>query len=181
MYAALDSSLTSAVIEEDALKAIRGELRTSAQALQRGVEAWTQTTTGMPPSREYVDASRRLYAHLAQITTRSATDTMPELTYQALLRGAHEVAWLTALVTPQAPRLLQSEVLFIHARHARTDTRRLHDVINGRMAVASVEDVPAVTSHPWLAERSATLTARALPPAVAVTKAPLPGCITAEM
>src|SRR6476661_8408440 len=167
MYAAVDSVLKCAAWQKGALAPVHDRLRESAQALQKGAEAWTQTTTGMPPSRDYVDAARSLYATLTQITTGSGTPTDPELAYQALLRGAHEVAWLMTLVTPQAPRLLESEVLFIHARHGRSDTRRLQAVNNGRMTVAGAKDVPALTRFGWAAERLATSMARAMPSATA--------------
>ncbi|GAA2501513.1 hypothetical protein [Terrabacter carboxydivorans] len=167
LYAALHATIQNASIGKDAVTAVQDRLRESAQVLQVGASAWTHTTTGSPPSRDYVAAARCLYATLTQITTAGTAVASPEVTYQALLRGAHEVAWLTTLVTPQASRLIQSEALFIHARHARSDTRRLRAVNNGRLTVATTGDVPNLTTHGWAAERAATSMARALPPAMA--------------
>jgi hypothetical protein len=181
LYAAVDSILKCPAVENDALAPVHDRLRESAQALQDGAEAWTQTTTGMPPSHDYVDAARRLYATLTQITMGSETPKDPEVAYQALLRGAHEVAWLMTLVTPQAPRLLESEVLFIHARHGRSDTRRLQAVTNGRMTVATAKDVPELMRFGWAAERFATSMARAMPPAIAAPEQGVSVCFAAEL
>lgn len=166
IYAVMDSILSRFGPGDGVSQDARGQLRSSAHALQRGVDAWSQTTTGAPPSREYVEASRRLYTELADASMTAALQADPAAMYQALHRGANEVAWVTSLATPIASRLLQSEILFVHARHARNDTQRLTDAIAGRMVIARPHDVPDLCSLAWEAERSARQISRGLPAAL---------------
>lgn len=167
IYAALDVVLGTA--PGDAHRAgARGQLRTSALTLQGAAESWTQTSTGMPPSRPYVEASRRLYTALSGFT--GAAGPEPDdlsAAYQALLRGASDIAWLTTLVTPSASRLHSSGVLFIHARHAKGDPSRLSASLGGRMVEARAHDLPHLHENLWAAQRAAAQTARVLPMEIA--------------
>lgn len=163
LYAALDAVLGTAPGDADHAGA-REQLRVSALTLQAAAESWAQTSTGMPPSRPYVEASRRLYAALSGITgAAGAEPDDPGVAYQALLRGAGDVAWLTTLVTPSASRLQNSGVLFIHARHAKGDPSRLSASLGGRMVEATAHDLPHLHGNLWAAQRAAAQTARALP------------------
>jgi hypothetical protein len=120
-----------------------------------------------------VEASRLLYAQLSHVTLDAATIKEPsEAIYQALLRGANEVAWTTSLATPHAARLLRSGVVFVHARYARADTRRLNDRMAGRAVVAGPDDLPGLSRRAWEAERSAIQAARYLPSSLSIALAP---------
>ncbi|GAA2748315.1 hypothetical protein GCM10009868_40840 [Terrabacter aerolatus] len=163
LYAALDAVLGTALDGTDHAAA-REQLRTSALALQIAADAWKQTSTGMPPSRAYVEAARRLYTALNCITgTAGAQREDSAGAYQALLRGANDVAWLTTLVTPSASRLQNSGVLFIHARHAQGDPSRLNAHLGGRMVEATIQDLPSLRERLWAAQRSADQAVRAMP------------------
>lgn len=163
LYAALDVVLRNAPGDTDHAGS-REQLLASALTLQTAAESWTQTSTGMPPSRPYVEASRRLYAALSGIT--GAAGAEPDhlsAAYQALLRGASDVAWLTTLVTPTASRLQHSGVLFIHARHANSDPSRLSARLGGRMVEATAHDLPHLHENLWAAQRAAAQPVRVLP------------------
>lgn len=167
LYAALDAVLGSEAEDSDHARS-REQLRTSALALQGAADAWAQTSTGMPPSRAYVEAARRLYTALSRITlTTGAERENPADAYQALLRGANDVAWLTTLVAPSASRLHHSGVLFIHARHAHGDPSRLSAKLGGRMVEATARDLPNLLDRLWSAQASAAEAARMLPAEVA--------------
>ena len=102
LYAALDAVLGTEPEETNHVEP-REQLRTSALTLQGAANAWKQTSTGMPPSRAYVEAARRLYTALSRITgTTGAGRENPADAYQLLLRGASDVAWLTTLVAHSA-------------------------------------------------------------------------------
>lgn len=163
LYAALDVVLDTGAGDIDRAGS-REQLRTSALALQRAADAWKQTSTGMPPSRSYVEAARRLYTALSRITRPPGAE--PEnlaVAYQTLLRGANDVAWLTTLITPSATSLHNSGVLFIHARHAQGDPSRLSAHLGGRMVEATIQDLPHLLEGLWTAQRSADQAVRALP------------------
>jgi len=163
IYAALDVVLGTAPDGTDHA-ASREQLRTSALALQSAADAWNQTSTGMSPSRPYVEAARHLYTALSRVT-RSARAEPENLAgaYQALLRGANDVAWLTTLIAPSATRLQSSGVLFIHARHAQGHPSRLNAHLGGRMVEATMRDLPKLLEHLWTAQSSADQTTRAMP------------------
>ncbi len=163
LYAALDAVLSAPTGDADHSES-RKELRTAALALQSAADAWKQTSTGMPPSRVYVETSRRLYAALSGITGTAGPepDTISAV-YEALLRGASDVAWLTTLVTASASRLHNAGALFIHARHAKGDPSRLSARLGGRMVEATTHDLPHLHENTWAAQRAAAHTARVLP------------------
>lgn len=166
LYAALDAVLR-ATTPTSATSDLREHLRQSALALQGAAQAWSQTTTGAPPSHDYVDASRHLYSSLASITGPAHQASLDaEATYQSLLRGASVLASVTPTATPWASRLLDSNALFVHARHANADARRLAATLGGRMVTATICDVPDLPSALWEAQAAATQVARALPPTV---------------
>lgn len=163
LYAALDAVLGSDPADVDHARP-REQLRTSALALQSAADSWAQTSTGMPPSRAYVEAARRLCTALSRISAApSAEPDNLARAYQALLRGANDVAWLTTFVTPSATRLQTSGVLFIHARHAKGNPSRLNAHLGGRMVEAGTQDLPDLPERLWTAQRSADQAARALP------------------
>lgn len=163
LYAALDAVLGTALDGTDHA-ASREQLRTSALALQSAADAWKQTSTGMPPSRPYVEAAHRLYTALGRITgSPGAKPDNLAAAYQALLRGANDVAWLTTLVTPSATWLHNSGILFVHARHGHGDPSRLKAHLGGRMVEATIQDLPNLRERLWNAQRSADQAARVLP------------------
>jgi hypothetical protein len=167
IYAALDFALSTALGDMD-YAGSRKQLRAFALALQAAAESWTHTSTGMPPSRPYVEASRRLYTALSAITGAAGAEP-DELSaaYQALLRGASDVAWLTSLVTSSAFRLQHSGVLFIHARHAKGDPSHLSASLGGRMVEARAHDLPHLHENLCAAQRAAAQTTRVLPREIA--------------
>lgn len=166
IFAALDSVIVRGSAGDSADEVHR-LLRTTAAALQMGADAWSQTSTGMPPTSSYVEAARRLYTALTTVTLlpdRAQPDD--EARYRALLRGANDAAWITSLAAPWASRLLDSGVLFVHARHATGNPDTLTAKRAGRMIAATAADVPALLGAVWHAEGSAVRAARELPPAL---------------
>ncbi|WP_330474640.1 helix-turn-helix domain-containing protein [Terrabacter sp. C0L_2] len=162
LYAALDAVLGSEP-DSDHTRS-REQLRTSARSLQSAADVWKQTSTGMPPSRAYVEAARRLNTALSRITlTTGAEREHPADAYQVLLRGASDVAWLTTQVAPFASQLHHSGVLFIHARHAHNDPSRLSAKLGGRMVEATARDLPNLIDALRSAQASAADAARMLP------------------
>ena len=161
IYASLDAIIASAGAELD--DDLRVQLRTSAMALQRAADAWSQTTTGAPPSRVYVEWARRLYSALAPVTSSTRDLSGDEITYQAMLRGACNLATVAPLATSWVARLLESETLFMHARHAAPNARRLTAKLAGRMAVATQADVPTLAAATWEAQCMTAEVARRLP------------------
>ncbi|MGO4362280.1 helix-turn-helix domain-containing protein [Terrabacter sp. RAF57] len=166
IYAALDSVMVRGGAG-DSTDDVHRLLRSTAAALQLGADAWSQTSTGMPPTSSYVEAARRLYTTLTTVTQlpgRSQPDD--EARYQALLRGANAAAWIASLAAPWASRLLDSGVLFIHARHAAGRPETLTAKRAGRMIAATRADVPALFGAVWHAEGLAVRAARELPHAL---------------
>ncbi|KJK11764.1 hypothetical protein UB45_10945 [Terrabacter sp. 28] len=163
MVAALDSVLAASGTTDD-MQDVRDEIRASAMKLQAAVDVWSHTSTGMHPSRTYVEAARSLYTSLSRLTATRQPDKAAEaFTYQVLLRGVNDAAWITALAAPWAPRLLDSGVLFIHSRHAKGTPDRLTQALGGRMIEANRHDLPDLPATGWAAERSMRHTARRLP------------------
>lgn len=164
LYAALDTVLATSM-QATVTPDVRRRLCQSALTLQAAADAWSQTTTGSSPSRDYVAASRRLYSSLAVITTQSRQASLDaDTVYQALLRGASVVASLTPSATPWAACLIESGALFVHARHATAKARRLGATISGRVVTADIVDVPSLPSAVRDAQRATASVARTLPP-----------------
>lgn len=130
-------------------------LREAAMGLREAEVAWAPFTTGMPPSHEYVTASRAAYSALSDIAT-AVRDPHGALAAgvridldRAVLDLCVAVRDLVSLLhtTERLPqRLLESELLFVRSRSIapRTDTLKARS--RGQLVVARPQDAPSLVS-----------------------------------
>jgi len=140
-----------------------GTLRDAAEALRAAEQAWTGLTTGMPPSHDYVTASRSAFAALAEIsmavrasparTVGPAFD--PERAILDLAVATQDLASLLRIVENLPHRLLQSELLFVRARSIAPRADILAERLKGGLVVARQLDAPNLVSATAEASRQA--------------------------
>jgi len=146
-------------------------LRDAATALQGAERAWAGLSTGMPPTHEYVTASRTAFSALTDtasiIRTRAGRPTAgPRFdTDQALLDLTVATRDLTSLlqaVETLARRLLQSELLFVRSRTIAPRADILSARAKGQLVVARRQDVPDFDKAAREAWRQAEMVAEML-------------------
>jgi len=127
-----------------------GTLRGAAEALRAAEQAWTGLTTGMPPSHDYVTASRSAFAALTEVSKAvraSPARTMgpgfdPDRAILDLAVATQDLASLPRIVENLPHRLLQSELLFVRARSIAPRADILAERLKGRLVVARQLDAP---------------------------------------
>jgi len=127
-----------------------GTLRDVAVALRAAEQAWTGLATGMPPSHDYVTASRSAFAALAEVSMAvqaSPARTVglgfdPDRAILDLTVATQDLASLLRIVENLPNRLLQSELLFVRARSIAPRADILAERLKGRLVVARQLDAP---------------------------------------
>jgi len=146
-------------------------LRDAATALQGAERAWAGLTTGMPPTHEYVTASRTAFSALTE--TASIIRTPPGRptakpcidTDQALLDLTVATRDLTSLlqaIETLPRRLLQSELLFVRSRTIAPRADILSARAKGQLVIAHRQDVPDLDKTAREASRHAEMVAEML-------------------
>jgi len=130
-------------------------LREAAMSLREAEDAWAPFTTGMPPSHQYVTASRAAFSTLNDIATavrdpRGALAAGVRIDLdRAVLDLSVAVQDLVSLLhtTERLPqRLLESELLFVRSRSIAPRTDILNARSRGQLVVARPQDAPGLVS-----------------------------------
>jgi excisionase family DNA binding protein len=141
LYAATDSLLRGSIPAHALRVELTDHLRASAQRLQAGVEGWKASTTCAPPSHRYVGAARTLYLELTDLVRGTHPRPRAAELYETLRRGASDIAWVATMITPQASRLIDSQVLFAPARSLRPSAERLGAMTQRRLVPVRALDM----------------------------------------
>ncbi len=147
-----------------------GTLRGTAEALRAAEQAWTGLTTGMPPSHDYVTASRSAFAALAEVSMAARSSPArtvglgfdPARAILDLAAATQDLASLLRIVENLPHRLLQSELLFVRARSIAPRADILAERLKGGLVVARQLDAPSLVSATAGASRQATEVAELL-------------------
>ena len=123
--------------------------------LREAEVAWAPFTTGMPPSHEYVTASRAAYSSLNDIATAvrdphgalAAGDSIDlDRAVLDLCVAAQDLASLLHTTERLPQRLLESELLFVRSRSIPPRTDTLTARSRGRLVVARPQDALGLVS-----------------------------------
>lgn len=143
-------------------------LREAATSLRDAETAWAPFTTAMPPSHEYVTASRAAFTAITEIRSAVRPGKVQELHVgeidrtRALLDltiATRDVAAHLGTVSDLSHRLLDSQLLFVRARAATPRVELLDARIRGHLVAATPLDAEGLAQ----ATRAASDLVRTVP------------------
>lgn len=144
------------------------DLREVATSLGAAETAWAPFTTAMPPSHDYVTASRAAFSALNDISSGIRTDShrqihAPEIDCERALLdlavASRNLATHLDAVEDLPQRLMDSELLFVRARTIAPRADILDARLRGQLVIARPQDAPDLGSS----TRAAAELARTVP------------------
>jgi len=135
-------------------------LREVATSLREAETAWAPFTTAMPPSHDYVTASRAAFSALNDIASAVRAEDRSHIPVGELDRdralldlavGTQDLVSLLSVIERLPHRLLDSGLLFVRARTIAPRADILEARSRGQLVVARAQDAPNLVSSTYVA------------------------------